>query len=154
MGTINYLTSHFITIGYNLNFVDYDDEFYNDIITDYYEQVKARLEQEYFYYWHVKIEPGYYEGFSISIENNFPYCFDDYTEKRAALKEITQIKKFLLDCINDFECCAVSPGWCTTYYNRHDTLKILNAGIKEMREYIKTVATWYTLHKSEKIAAF
>ena len=154
MGTINYLTSHFITIGYNLNFVDYDDEFYNDIITDYYEQVKTRLEQEYFYYWHVKIEPGYYEGFSISIENNFPCCFDDYTEKRAALKEITQIKKFLLDCVNDFECCAVSPGWCTTYYNRRDTLKILNAGIKEMREYVKSVATWYTLNKSEKIAAF
>ena len=58
MGTINYKTSDYITIGYNCDFIDYDDEFWNDIVTDYYEQVKYRLEQLYFYYWRVKIEPG------------------------------------------------------------------------------------------------
>ena len=40
MGAINYGTSDYITIGYNLNSVDYEDEFYDDIITDYYDQVK------------------------------------------------------------------------------------------------------------------
>ena len=50
MGTINYKTSDFVTIGYNCNFIDYDDEFYNEIIQDYYEQVNYRLKEEYFVY--------------------------------------------------------------------------------------------------------
>lgn len=151
MGTINYKTSDFITIGYNLNFVDYDDEFYHEIITDYYEQVKSRLEQEYFYYWHIKLEPGYYEGFYINIENNFPWCFDNYSEKLAAQKEITQIKKFLLECINDFECCSVYPGWGTGYANYKNSLTDLNVAIKAMREEIKNTCTYKTLPESEKI---
>ena len=154
MGAINYFTSDYITIGYNLSFVDYEDEFYHEIITDYYEQVKSRLEQEYFYYWHVKLEPGYYEGFSIDIENNFPWCFDNFREKREALKEITEIKNFLLECINDFECCAVFPGWCTKYHDHDESIKLLNAAIKEMREEVKNTCTFRTLPESEKISAF
>ena len=154
MGTINYKTSDYITIGYNCDFIDYDDEFWNDIVTDYYEQVKYRLEQLYFYYWRVKIEPGYYEGFYIDIENNFQWCFDNFREKQEAQKEITQIKKFLLECINDFECYAVFPGWCTTYKNRTESIKLLNEAIKEMREEVKNTYTYSRLPESEKIPAF
>ena len=109
MGTINYKTSDYITIGYNLNYVDYEDEFYNDIINDYYDQVKYTLEKQRFYYFNVELVPGYYEGFSIDIEFNYKYCFDNWQDKRDAQKEITQLKKFLLECINDFECCDVWP---------------------------------------------
>lgn len=152
MGTINYKTSNYITIGYNCDFIDYDDEFWDDIVTDYYEQVKSRLESEYFYFWHITIEPGYYEGFSIDIENNFPWCFDDYRDKKESLKEITRIKKFLLECINDFECYAVFPGWCTTYKNRRETIKLLNQAVKEMRQEVQNTRTWRTLPDNEKNA--
>jgi hypothetical protein len=152
MGTINYHTSDYITVGYNLNFVDYEDEFYNEIITDYYEQVKYRLEQEDFYYFHVALKPGYYEGFSLDIEFNFSWCFDTWQDKRAAQKEITQIKKFLLTCINDFECCVVFPGWCTSYKNYNDSLELLNDAIWEMREQVKSTRTWQSLPASEKYA--
>lgn len=154
MGAINYKTSEYITIGYNCNNIDYEDEFYNEYITEDYEQIKYLLNKEYFYYWHVKIEPGYYEGFTIDISNNFPWCFDNYNEKRAALKEITEIKKFLLTCINDFGLCAAFPGWCMKYANRNETIKLLNQAIKEMRETVKTTCTWYTLPETEKIPAF
>lgn len=152
MGAINYYTSDYITIGYNLNNIDYEDEFYNDYINDYYEQIKYRLDQEYFYYFHVVLKPGYYEGFTIDIEFNFKYCFDCYSDKRDAQKEITRIKAFLIECVNDFECCAVWPGWCTGYADYKTTLKEINAAIKEMRAEAKNTTTWYSLPKSEKYA--
>jgi hypothetical protein len=148
MGTINYKTSDFITIGYNCNNIDYDD----DLSNDYYDQAATTRARYNFYYFHVSVEPGYYEGFSIDIEHNFAYCYDNYNEKRAALKEITQIKKFLLECINDFECVAVYPGWCTGYADYKTTLKELDAAIEEMRATVKNTPTWATLPNGEKFA--
>lgn len=154
MGTINYKTSDYITIGYNCNNIDYDEEFYNDFIQDYYDQASERLKDYNFYYFHVKIEPGYYEGFSIDIEYNFPYCFDNYREKQKALKEVTQIKAFLMECINDFECCVVYPGWCTSYLNHKESIRELNAAAREMRGAVKNTCTYSRLPESEKIPLF
>ena len=140
MGAINYYTSDFITIGYNCNYIDYDDAFYNDIVQDYYDQASARLDQNSFYCFNVTVEPGYYEGFSINIKLDFLY-FDNWEEKAAAQKEITQIKQFLLECVNDFECCAVYPGWCTGYADYKTTLEELNAAIFSMREAVRRTPT-------------
>lgn len=142
MGTINYKTSDFITIGYNCDYIDYEDEFYHEIIQDYYDQVNYLLKKEYFFYFHVTLEPGYYEGFSINIEFNFAMCFDNYLDKKEAQKEITQIKAFLTQCINDFECCVVYPGWCTKYENYENSVKKLNEAIQEMRQTVKDTPTW------------
>lgn len=154
MGTINYKTSNYITIGYNCNNIDYEDEFYHEIIQDYFDQVTMTRARYNFYYFHVSVESGYYEGFYIDIEHNFSYCYDNYMEKRAALKEITQIRKFLYKCVSDFECCAVSPGWCTSYYDYDATLKKIDEAIMEMRETVKQTPTWATLPESEKIPLF
>lgn len=154
MGTINYKSSDFITIGYNCNNIDYEEDFYGDIIQDYYDQATYARARYYFYYFHVSIEAGYYEGFSINIEHNFSYCYDSHTQKREAQKEITQIKKFLLECVNDFECCAVWPGWCTTYYDYETTLKKIDVAVREMRDTVRTTPTWATLPNSEKIPLF
>lgn len=147
MGTINYKTSDFITIGYNCNNIDYDEEFYNDFIQDYYDRVDYLLKKQYFYYFYVKLEPGYYEGFSIDIEFNFSVCFDDYIDKQNAQKEITQLKKFLLQCINDFECCVVHPGWCTGYEDYNNSILKLTAAIKEIRQTVKDTPTWIQYNK-------
>ena len=147
MGTINYKTSDFITIGYNCEFIDYEDIFYNDIIEDYYNQVKWTLNKENFYYFHITLEPGYYEGFSINIENNFGICYDDYLDKKEAQKEITRIRTFLTACINDFECCVVYPGWCTTYEDYENSWKKINDAIKEMRQTVKNTPTWRNYQK-------
>lgn len=142
MGAINYKTSDFITLGYDCSKIDYEEDFYHEFITDLYEQIKYRLNQEYFYYFHVTLEPGYYEGYSINIEFNYPVCFDNWQEKQAAQKEITDIKIFLLECINDFECVACYPGWCTGYADYKETLEELNAAICLMREKVKSTPTY------------
>lgn len=151
MGSINYKTSDFITLGYNCNNIDYDDEFYNDLISDLYDQIKYRLKQERFYYFHVTLDPGYYEGYSINIEFNYSICFDDWMDKQTAQKEITKIKAFLLECINEFECVAVYPGWCTGYADYNKTLKELAAAIREMRETVKQTPTYNQYFSREVI---
>lgn len=149
MGTINYKTSDFITIGYNCDHIDFEDEYRQDIIQDYFDQTEYKLNQKDFYYFHVTIEPGYYEGFSINIEFNYPVCFDNYREKQDAQKEITQIRAFLYNCVSDYECCAVSPGWCTTYYNYETSLKKIDAAVREMRETVKQTPTYNQYFRGE-----
>ena len=152
MGAINYGMSDYITIGYNCNNIDYDDNFYYELIQDDFDQVKYILKQYNFNYFDVRLNPGYYEGFYIDIKfncncdfygNDYFYSYED---KQLAQKEITQIKKFLLSCL-DFGCCAVYPGWCTGYANYKTTLQEIDAAIQKMRETVKTTPTWARLKK-------
>ena len=78
MGAINYKTSDYITIGYNCNTEYARDDFWKDEeeqrvfeISFLYDEVAATLEKYDFQFYHVTICPGYYEGFTIDIENNF-----------------------------------------------------------------------------------
>lgn len=139
-----------MTVGYDCSQIDYSDDFYNDLIQDCYEQATTTREKYSFYYFHVTIEPGYYEGFSIDIEHNFSWCYDSSEDKRLAQKEITQIKRFLLDCIENFGCCVVFPGWCTGYADYKESIEYLNAAVLEMREAVKQTPTWARLPAGER----
>ena len=149
MGTINYYTSDYITLGYNCNNIESDDDYL--FINDDYEQIDYILSKENFYYFHVTLKPGYYEGFSIDIEYNFGYSLDSWQDRREAQKEITRIKAFLESCINNFGCVAVSPGWCTAYYSRPDTLLKLKQAIKEMRDTVNSAPTWAQVRRAEGV---
>lgn len=151
MGTINYKTSDFITIGYNCNNIDYEDDFCYDDINIIYDELQARLNTYNFYYFNVRLEPGYYEGFTIDIELNYKWCFNDSAEKKDALKEVAQIKRLLLQSVNDFELCAVYPGWCTAYCDYNETNKKLNEAIKEMRATVSNTPTYYTLKRAGEL---
>lgn len=151
MGTINYKTSNYITLGYCNNNINYEDEFYYEDIEYEFEEINAILKDAAFYYFNIKLEPGYYEGFSIDIENNFSYCLDSYIEKLEALKEITQIKKLLLYIVNNFNVCAVYPGWCTGYADHEKTISEINDAIKEMKNEVKTTPTYYKLKLMEEV---
>ena len=94
------------------------------------------------------IKPGYYEGFTIDIENNFPVAFDTWEDKRDAQKEITQIKLFLLECV-ERGLCQVFPGWCTGYRNYKESITGIKQAIKEMREEIKIIPTWLQYNREE-----
>ena len=145
MGTINYKTSNYITLGYNTNNIDYEDEFFNELIDDEYYNIKKLLENERFYYFHITLEPGYYEGFTIDIENNFSWCFDDYNEKMQASKELTQIKNFLFYIVENFNINVVCPGWCTSYGDHKKTISEIKKAIKTMKSEIKNTPTYYIL---------
>ena len=167
MGTINHKTSDYITLASpDYDYRDFTDD---NEITDYdaiqdcidadRENVKWLLDNKYggidkyghvcgFYYYHITIEPGYYDGFSIQIENNFPICYDWYEEKLEAQKEITQIKNFLIDCAN-VGMVQIFPGWCTNYKSHAETIAGIKEAIKEMREEVKAIPTWTQYNRAE-----
>lgn len=166
MGAVNYFTSDYITMGvkpYDAYDFENDQDFMREVqeqikeyggtleswIDDYiktcYEDdemnVSAILEKNSFYYYHVTIKPGYYEGFTLNIESNFPVAFDGWEDKRAAQREITILKKCLLECagVGMVQC---SPGWCTGYNDYKGTCKAIGTAIKAMRDEVKNTPTW------------
>lgn len=166
MGAVNYFTSDYITMGlrpYDSLELENDLEFMEEMqtqvneyggtienaITEYiedcyncdYENIKTELEKHNFYYYHIAIKPGYYEGFTLDIENNIPVALDSWEDRRDANKEITEIKQFLIACAG-LGLVQCSPGWCTGYNDYKGTLKAIKAAIKEMRDELRTIPTW------------
>lgn len=172
MGAVNYFTSDYITMGlkpYSAYDLENDLEFMEEVkaqvneyggtveeaiqeyISGCYEDdqtnIETALEAHKFYYYHVAIKPGYYEGFTLNIENNFPVAFDTWEDKRDAQKEITEIKAFLLECAG-LGLVQCSPGWCTGYSDYKGTVKAIKAAIKEMREEARSIPTWGQYERS------
>lgn len=163
MGTINYKTSDYITL--SIQPYDYEDikagmiENYPELIEentikDGYiyseiaelydcdkENAQSYIDKYNLYYFHVAIEPGYYEGLSIDIQNNFPVFFDNYIEKKEAQKEVTQLKQLLIDLAG---CGYVktSPGWCTGYCDYKSTIKGIREAIKDIRQEVVATPTY------------
>ena len=158
MGTINYDTSDYITVG--LEPFDFDDftvetedgeemtDFYGRAceMDSYRDDVDVIREKYDFHYYKVEVKSGYYEGFYIDIENNFSLCHDSREDKQAAQKEITQIKRFLLECV-EVGCVQCFPGWCTGYASYKDTLAGINEAVKAMRDEVRQTPTWYTCER-------
>ena len=165
MGTINFKTSDYITLGtkpYSIeDFINDEDfiaeyeeygsgrsaeDFALDMIARYeeddYENVRSILGKDgYRGVFNVTIEAGYYDGFSLNIESNFPIAFDCWEDKRDAQKEITEIKRLLIECAG-VGMVACYPWWCTTYEDYEGTIKKINEAIKAMREEVRTTPTW------------
>lgn len=166
MGAINYFTSDYITMGFkpydtydfenDPDFMEMVQEYMKEYggtleswIDDYIktcydadnDNVTTILEKYSFYYFHVAIKPGYYEGFTLDIENNFSVAFDGWEDKRAAQREITSLKKCLLECagVGMVQCL---PGWCTGYNDYKGTCKAIGTAIKAMRDEVKNTPTW------------
>ena len=153
MGAINYYTSDYITMGlrpYDIeDFTDENGIDYDEIQFCYdcdYENIETELNKHDFYYFHVTIKPGYYEGFTLDIENNFPVALDSWEDRNAANKEITEIKQFLIDCAG-LGLVQCFPGWCTGYNDYNGTIKAIKNAIKEMRQENKSVPTWAQYNK-------
>ena len=176
MGTINYLTSDYITMAIKpYNYSDFDEdeirEYYcidndvedaemdvqayiYDLIRGYYEEDLANAEdvlrRYHFDYYDVRIEYGYYEGFSLKIENNYGYCYDCWEDRRYANKEITKLKQMLIELAN-FGMVACYPFWIMEYEDYKGTLECIDEAIKEMRAEVKRIPTWGQLERSGEI---
>lgn len=148
MGTINYKTSDYITL--SIKPYDFEDikagmiENYPELIEentikDGYiyseigelydcdkENAQSIIDKFHLWYFRVAIEPGYYEGLSIDINNNFPVFFDNYEEKKEAQKEVTRLKQLLID-LAGVGYVQTFPGWVTGYNDYKNTIN----GIKK-----------------------
>lgn len=162
MGAVNYFTSDYITMGVDINAIEEFNTVYRGLNRDIpdtdfdsvridiellLEDVQSVLDKYNFYYFHVTIKPGYYEGFTLDIESNFPVALDSWEDRKDAQKEITELKQFLIDCAG-LGLVKCSPGWCTGYSDYKGTIKAIKAAVKEMREEIKTVPTWAQYERS------
>lgn len=165
MGTINYGTSEYITMGIkpydaddiarDADFIEWcnengytdADDIYNlayDELNNYYDCDRANFEcalNNYnFEFFAPSIVPGYYEGLYVELNPNFD--FYNYDDKRRAQKEVTQLKKFLF-YIAGCGFVACFPFWVTSYRDYNGTLQEINDAIKEMRADIKKADTDY-----------
>lgn len=150
MGAVNYFTSDYITMGlrpYDSWELENDSDFMEEMrreCEEYggtIENIETELNKHNFHYYHITIKPGYYEGFTLDIENNYPVALDSWQDRRDANKEITEIKQFLIDCAG-LGLVQCSPGWCTGYNDYNGTIKAIKAAIKEMRDELRTIPTW------------
>lgn len=177
MGTINYGTSNYITMGirpadassifndpdfrewieeeYHISPEEEEERAYSiavDVAREYDEEDRAEIEKEIealqpLTYYHIAVKSGYYEGFYIDIESNYPVFFDDYADRAEAQKEVTKIRR-LLESLTGCGLCSVWPGWCTTYRNREETFEDIAEAVQEMRDEIRSTPTWRQYERS------
>ena len=99
----------------------------------------------------ISLENGYYEGFYLNIESDIPWVFDDSEERKEYLKDITCLKKVLLELL-DTCLVVVYPGWCTGYADKKDSIKKVNEFIKNLRDEVKAVDT-FAVYQKRKVTA-
>lgn len=147
MGTVNYSTSQYVTVGYDCRTEYARDDFWTDEqeqrnfeIEFLQEQTEKLLGRYDFSVFGVKICQGYYEGFSVDLDPDIPAYFDSWQDKRDAQKEVTAVKRFLLDCI-DLGLVVVRPGWCTGYLSPEESRETVAAAVKRMRYDVQNTPT-------------
>ena len=172
MGTINYGTSEIITIGQlmfngsGLSEEEWEEErtFYMDETEDLMLDIQKLINDHDFEFYKIVPEHGYYEGMYINIKLN-TCCYyggpnrnykeynyvESSEERKNILKELTQIKNMLLECVNYHNLNVIYPGWCTTELNYEDSIKEINKRIAEEKKKIRSFPTWKQLCKQENI---
>lgn len=140
MGAVNYYTSDYITLGAS-DYSEMEPDEAREAYACDMENALHIIGRQGFYYFHVNIKPGYYEGFTIDIENNFPVAFDFWQEKREAQKEITRLRR-CLDELAGVGLVQCFPGWCTGYSDYNGTLQGIRQAVREMRQEVRATPTW------------
>ena len=140
MGAINYGSNDIINLGVDVS-KEEDFGILSEEVCCIYEDIKNILDNYDFYYYHVVIKEGYYIGLYLDIEANF-YIYDSYLDKLDAQKELTQLKKFLLECAGA-GLVVYTPSWATGYYDFIDTKNAIKEAIKKERAVIKGAPTDY-----------
>ena len=163
MGTINYGTSDFLTIGLHpYDFEDIKAEYINmyeeedpadNAIYEYMADIEAEdmntaeiiISNYDFSVFEVEARPGYYDGFYISVKLDCLYFWDE-DEKKEAIKEAGDIRDLWKKIIDETPCVEVWPGWCTTYKTYEETAEAiekaykngLTTEIETIKEIVKT----------------
>lgn len=152
MGTINYRSNKYITLGLDVDkfkedyydeLNDYDDLCYNTNFL--YDDLNEIIKNYDFNYFTLSLEYGYYDGFYLNIEDKDFLYFENTAEKNETLKETTLLKKLLVE-LTDCGLVACFPGWCTSFLNEEETKKEIKKAIKQLKEDIKKIPT-YKIYK-------
>lgn len=157
MGTWNYGTSECLTtLGYyGINYFPTEEEIEeemtindvdkktaeqlcyqsnNDCVSEDFNNVKALFEQKKWFYYDIKVEPGYYEGFWLSISDTY-YELNSTAEKKEWQKELNELTKILNTCVRDYLMRVCYPGWCIGWEDtiERSIVKLSDAVTKERK---------------------
>lgn len=161
MGTINYITSDYITMGLepvsawdlerDTDFMQeiraeveqyggtVDEAIYNyiaDCEEDDMTNIETELDKHSFDYFRVGIEPGYYAGFSLDISAVYDPEWLDDDEIAEVEREIDSLGDFLRACAG-LGLVACYPGWCTSYSDYKGTLRAIDGAVQAMRDELQ-----------------
>lgn len=129
MGAINYGTSEYVTIGFNLSlFTDSDEATAASV--DYYTHVTETIDNLTNEYFSVDICEGYYDGFYITITPDL--YISDHEARQDAVAAAYHVCSLLKYAVHECCCCKVSPGWCTGYATEAESIEAINIAYADM----------------------
>lgn len=129
MGAINYGTSEYVTIGFNLSlFTDSDEATAASV--DYYTHVMEAIDNLTNEYFSIDICEGYYEGFYITITPDL--YIPDHEARQDAIAAAYHVCSILKYAVRECCCCKVSPGWCTGYATESESIEAINIAYADM----------------------
>jgi len=128
----------------DLTFEETREKLINDDIefvqAETYNNIKSDIESLNLEYYKIDCVSGYYEGFQLLIDFNFSW-FETYQDRKQAQKELTRIKKFLIDVINNYCLYVCYPGWVDGWENEKESILKVNKAIKEERKELNKIET-------------
>lgn len=162
MGTINYKTSNIITLGtmpedFDVIQIDYceehgfdpeevSDEVVYEIINEneLCDEVNANfiIDGCALCFFKLSVEPGYYEGRQIIIEENLPTWdgeFEREEDKKDVLAEIDKLEQLLIE-LNGIGFAVCHPWWCTTYEEYDKGCESIKNAIAEYKKSVTAIA--------------
>ena len=95
----------------------------------------------------VGIIPGYYDGFSVTVDIDEREYFEDGKEKELALSEVREVHKLLDNIIDNYSMMVVFPGWCTTLLSWDDSKKAIKKAMAELRRQIRAIPCYSRYRK-------
>lgn len=141
MGTVNYRTGKYITLALEVP----DEEYLTEEI---YSQIKSVVNKYDTRQFKVTVEPGYYEGVCVLVDDYFDY-FLYCDERREAQKEVTQLKHMMLELLG-VGLVSTYPGWCMGYADYNGSVADINTAVKQMRSDIKAIESYADWRRRNK----
>lgn len=147
--TIEYLQELYTLEGYiKLKAEEEYVEMINDIVSDIYEWVKrdiddTKITSEII---NICITPGYYSGFSVTVDIDDWSYFEDWEEKEQTLSDVKEVQE-LLNILVDEYMGVVYPGWVETWLNHEESKKAIKKAMAELRRKIKAIPCYSRYRK-------
>ena len=161
MGTINFLTSDFLTLASAPLYSEDYSECAEERAEETGKSVEAvidsmmSLDEENSWiaakeaaaktarndFWKLEAAPGYYEGSQVVIHNELPESITD-EERQTALTEVDGLKVLLIGLVESANFLETAPGWCPKWSARAETLASVDRAAEEMREAVLAVPAW------------
>ena len=130
MGTWNYAKSEIVSIGYDSDLDEADNEMETSLNEHLsYNQTQGIIKEHKFYYYEVTVKCGYYSGFYVNIEKvDEPTNSAEYNEHKA---ELNELKALLIRLVKECGLRTYEPSWCTSWeHNETETQNEIEKAFK------------------------